>query len=66
MPTLAELAAVYAMLHKIPTVEEYQAIVVHKIKPFEGNLYRYLNFNQIKGFEDKGRVISKKQEALLV
>jgi aconitate hydratase 2 / 2-methylisocitrate dehydratase len=66
LPTFAKLAAVYAMLGKILTVEEYQAIVVEEIKPFEGDLDRYLNFNEIKGFEDKGRVISKEPEALLV
>ncbi|AFY37741.1 aconitase [[Leptolyngbya] sp. PCC 7376] len=53
----AELAAVCALLGKIPTVEEYQAIVAEKVAPFEGELYRYLNFNEIDGFEDEGRVI---------
>ncbi|MDJ0899326.1 MAG: bifunctional aconitate hydratase 2/2-methylisocitrate dehydratase [Xenococcus sp. MO_188.B8] len=53
----AELAAVCALLGKIPTVEEYMAIVKEKIQPFEGDLYRYLNFDQIAGFEDEGRVI---------
>ena len=53
----AELAAVCALLGKIPTVEEYMAIVKEKIAPFEGELYRYLNFDQIAGFEDEGRVI---------
>ncbi len=53
----AELAAVCALLGKIPTVEEYQAIVSEKIDPFKGDLYRYLNFNEIDGFEDEGRVI---------
>jgi aconitate hydratase 2/2-methylisocitrate dehydratase len=53
----AELAAVCALLGKIPTVEEYLAIVEEKIKPFEGELYRYLNFDQIEGFEEEGRVI---------
>jgi aconitate hydratase 2/2-methylisocitrate dehydratase len=53
----AELAAVCALLGKIPTVEEYMAIVKEKIQPFEGELYRYLNFNEISGFEDEGRVI---------
>ena len=53
----AELAAVCALLGKIPTVEEYMAIVKEKIAPFEGDLYRYLNFDQIAGFEDEGRVI---------
>ncbi|WP_342596914.1 bifunctional aconitate hydratase 2/2-methylisocitrate dehydratase [Cyanobacterium aponinum UTEX 3222] len=53
----AELAAVCALLGKIPTVEEYSAIVSEKIDPFKGELYRYLNFNEIEGFEDEGRVI---------
>ncbi|MGB2924310.1 MAG: bifunctional aconitate hydratase 2/2-methylisocitrate dehydratase [Limnothrix sp.] len=54
----AELAAVCALLGKIPTVEEYQAIVAEKVAPFEGELYRYLNFDEMVGFEDEGRVIA--------
>ncbi|MGD1902696.1 MAG: bifunctional aconitate hydratase 2/2-methylisocitrate dehydratase [Geitlerinemataceae cyanobacterium] len=54
----AELAAVCALLGKIPTVEEYMAIVSEKIAPFEGDLYRYLNFNEIEGFEDEGRTVA--------
>ena len=53
----AELAAVCALLGRIPTVEEYTAIVTEKLNPFAGDLYRYLNFDQIAGFEDEGRVI---------
>jgi aconitate hydratase 2 / 2-methylisocitrate dehydratase len=53
----AELAAVCALLGRIPTVEEYMSIVSKKINPFAGDLYRYLNFDQIAGFEDEGRVI---------
>ncbi|GAB4229188.1 MAG: bifunctional aconitate hydratase 2/2-methylisocitrate dehydratase [Stanieria sp.] len=53
----AELAAVCALLGKIPTVEEYMAIVKEKVDPFASDLYRYLNFDQIAGFEDEGRVI---------
>ncbi|KJH70774.1 bifunctional aconitate hydratase 2/2-methylisocitrate dehydratase [Aliterella atlantica] len=53
----AELAAVCAMLGRIPTVQEYMEIVANKINPFAGNLYRYLNFDQIANFEDEGRVI---------
>ncbi|MCF4968430.1 bifunctional aconitate hydratase 2/2-methylisocitrate dehydratase [Nostoc sp. CMAA1605] len=62
----AELAAVCALLGRIPTVQEYLDIVANKIHPFADNLYRYLNFDQIAGFEDEGRVISKEEEALLV
>ena len=53
----AELAAVCALLGKIPSVEEYMEIVQNKIDPFASDLYRYLNFDQIAGFEDEGRVI---------
>ncbi|MDV3002260.1 MAG: Aconitate hydratase B [Chroococcopsis gigantea SAG 12.99] len=53
----AELAAVCALLGKIPTLDEYMAIVKEKVDPFAGDLYRYLNFDQIGGFEDEGRVI---------
>ncbi len=62
----AELAAVCALLGRIPTVAEYLDIVAKKIDPFADNLYRYLNFDQIAGFEDQGRVISKEAQALLV
>ncbi|WOB45115.1 bifunctional aconitate hydratase 2/2-methylisocitrate dehydratase [Thermoleptolyngbya oregonensis NK1-22] len=62
----AELAAVCALLGRIPTVEEYMEIVTKKIDPFASDLYRYLNFDQIVGFEDEGRVIPKEEEAKLV
>jgi len=54
----AELAAVCSLLGKIPTVQEYMEIVAKKINPFADDLYRYLNFDQIAGFEDDGRVIA--------
>ncbi len=54
----AELAAVCALLGRIPTLQEYLDIVANKIHPFADDLYRYLNFDQIVGFEDEGRVIS--------
>ncbi len=57
----AELAAVCALLGKIPTVEEYQAIVGEKVDPFKGDLYRYLNFNEIEGFENFGRVVPESE-----
>ncbi len=53
----AELAAVCSLLGRIPTVQEYMDIVSKKIDPFAGDLYLYLNFDQIAGFEDEGRVI---------
>jgi len=54
----AELAAVCALLGRIPTVQEYMDIVANRIYPFADDLYQYLNFDQIQGFEDEGRVIS--------
>ncbi len=62
----AELAAVCALLGKIPTVEEYQTIMAKKIDPFAADLYRYLNFDQIAGFADEGRVLSPDDEAKLL
>jgi aconitate hydratase 2/2-methylisocitrate dehydratase len=61
----AELAAVCALLGRLPNVQEYLDIVGKKINPFAGDLYRYLNFDQITGFEDEGRVVSKEEEAAL-
>jgi aconitate hydratase 2 / 2-methylisocitrate dehydratase len=54
----AELAAVCALLGRIPTVEEYLAVMAERIDPFAADLYRYLNFDQIAGFEDEGRVVA--------
>jgi aconitate hydratase 2 / 2-methylisocitrate dehydratase len=62
----AELAAVCALLGRIPTVQEYMDIVAKKIHPFADDLYQYLNFDQILGFEDEGRVISKEEEAKIL
>ncbi len=57
----AELGAVCALLGRIPTVEEYLDLVKAKVEPFAADLYRYLNFDQIAGFEDEGRVIPLEQ-----
>jgi aconitate hydratase 2/2-methylisocitrate dehydratase len=54
----AELAAVCSLLGRIPTVQEYSDIVSKRIDPFASDLYRYLNFDQIAGFENEGRVIA--------
>ena len=59
----AELAAVCAQLGRIPTPEEYRSIAAEKIDPLSDELYRYLNFDQIAGFEDEGRVMSADEEA---
>ncbi|MCC5670672.1 hypothetical protein LC653_44660 [Nostoc sp. CHAB 5784] len=48
-------------LHEFLFVEEkeqdLEIIVASRIHPFADDLYRYLNFDQIAGFEDEGRVI---------
>ena len=59
----AELAAVCAQLGHIPTKEEYLQVAAEKIDPYGAELYRYLNFDQIEGFEDQGRVVSTAEEA---
>ena len=46
----AELAAVCALLGKIPEVEEYQDITKNKINPYSDELYRYLQFDEIRDF----------------
>jgi aconitase (EC 4.2.1.3) len=59
----AELAAVCAQLGRIPSKEDYLAIAAEKIDPYGEELYRYLNFDQIEGFGDSGRVVSAEEEA---
>ena len=59
----AELAAVCAQLGRIPSKDQYLAIAAAKIDPRGAELYRYLNFDQIEGFEDSGRVVSADDEA---
>jgi len=46
----AELAAVCAKLGRIPTPKEYMDIVPAKIAGKEADIYKYLNFNEIKGY----------------
>ena len=62
----AELAAVCALLGRIPNREEYQLIAAEKINPLSDELYRYLNFDQIAGFENQGRVMSADDEAAVL
>lgn len=62
----AELAAACALLGRIPTIEEYMEIVGNKLNPLADDLYRYLNFDQIAGFADEGRVVSEEDEAQLI
>ncbi|MGE4295572.1 MAG: bifunctional aconitate hydratase 2/2-methylisocitrate dehydratase [Campylobacterales bacterium] len=47
----AELAAVVALLGKIPTADEYRQIATTKIAGKELNVYRYLNFHEIPQYK---------------
>jgi aconitate hydratase 2/2-methylisocitrate dehydratase len=53
----AELAAVCAKLGRMPSVEEYLAVVQDRIAPLSENIYRYLNFNQMEQYIRPGKVI---------
>jgi len=54
----AELAAVCAKLGRMPTLDEYLAIVKDKIAPLSDNIYRYLNFNQMTDYIRPGNVVT--------
>jgi aconitate hydratase 2/2-methylisocitrate dehydratase len=43
----AELAAVAALKGRIPTTEEYQAVLKEKVLPYAGEIYRYLEFHKM-------------------
>ena len=47
----AELAAVVALKGALPTPAEYLEIVSPKLDGKADEVYKYLNFNQMKGFE---------------
>jgi aconitate hydratase 2/2-methylisocitrate dehydratase len=49
----AELAAVCARLGKMPSVDEYLATVGDKLSKDAGNIYRYLNFDQMAEYKPK-------------
>lgn len=54
----AEIAAICALLGKIPSLQEYTDIMARKINPFANDLHKYLNFDQIPGFESEGRRVT--------
>ncbi|GAB4302473.1 MAG: bifunctional aconitate hydratase 2/2-methylisocitrate dehydratase [Thiohalomonadaceae bacterium] len=58
----AELAAVAAMIGRIPTVAEYME-AVKGLEPMAGDIYRYLNFNQIAEYEDVAKKVIPIQAA---
>ena len=47
----AEVAAISAKLGHIPDLKEYQD-AMQDIKPLEGEIYQYLNFDQIDSYKD--------------
>jgi aconitate hydratase 2/2-methylisocitrate dehydratase len=53
---------VCAQLGRIPSRQEYLQIAAERIDPFGAELYRYLNFDQIEGFSEAGRVVSVEEE----
>ena len=46
----AELAAVCALLGRIPEIDEYINITKDKINPYSETLYRYLQFDEMQNF----------------
>ncbi len=56
----AELAAIAAVLGKLPTPDEYQSYA-QKINSMGSEIYRYLNFNEIASYQkaaDQGKRIA--------
>ncbi len=47
----AELAAVCAMLGRLPSIDEYMKIVPAKLAGKESQIYKYLNFNLIQNYK---------------
>ena len=61
--TSAELAAIGAVLGKLPTPEEYLQYA-RDIDSMADEIYRYMNFDQIESFQkgaDQGRIIAAEQ-----
>jgi len=55
----AELASVCAKLGRIPTVQEYMDIVPAKLAGKENDVYKYLNFNEIKDYHLEERTVAQ-------
>jgi aconitate hydratase 2/2-methylisocitrate dehydratase len=54
----AELAAVCALLGRIPSPAEYLEIAAAKIDPLSDQLYRYLNFDQIEEYAETAKGVA--------
>ncbi len=46
----SELAALTALLGRVPTVDEYMAVMKEKVLPRAGEIYRYLEFHKMGDF----------------
>jgi aconitate hydratase 2/2-methylisocitrate dehydratase len=57
----AELAAVCSKLGRIPTVEEYMDIVPAKLAGKTEDVYKYLNFNEIKDYHLEERTVAEEK-----
>jgi len=53
----AELAAVAAIVGKLPTVEEYMTYAAH-LDTMSDEIYRYLNFNEIEDFQKSANMVT--------
>ena len=62
----AELASVCAKLGRIPTVEEYMSIVPQKLAGKEANVYKYLNFNEIKDYHLEARDVAQEKYGVVI
>ncbi len=62
----AELAAVCSKLGRIPTVEEYMSIVPSKLAGKESDVYRYLNFNEIKDYHLEDRSVAEEKYGVTI
>ncbi|QOY53275.1 bifunctional aconitate hydratase 2/2-methylisocitrate dehydratase [Candidatus Sulfurimonas baltica] len=62
----AELAAVCSKLGRIPTVEEYMDIVPAKLAGKTDDVYKYLNFNEIKDYKLEARTTAEEKYGVTI
>jgi aconitate hydratase 2/2-methylisocitrate dehydratase len=62
----AELAAVCSKLGRIPTVEEYMSIVPEKLAGKTDDVYKYLNFNEIKDYKLEARTVAEEKYGVTI
>jgi aconitate hydratase 2/2-methylisocitrate dehydratase len=62
----AELAAVCSKLGRIPTIEEYMSIVPEKLAGKQADVYKYLNFNEIKDYHLEARKVAEEKYGVTI